>query len=253
MNLGLSHLCISEENEKEVFQTMSDLDINNLEIVFSKINSWQNITDKDVTTFRKKLLSFGIESKTTQSLLFGVDIISFSDQAFVKQMIKVIETSKKIGVHTLVLGSPSQRKKTEDYREKISKNFQYIDRVLIENDVMLCVEPNTKIYGGEYFFDVHEIVSWIIENKFSNIKTMIDTHNSLLEERNYLDEFIDFKDFIYHIHISEPNLGNFSKSELHQSFAHLLKVERYNHMVTYEVKSNPNLIESIQLFHQTYS
>lgn len=253
MNLGLSHLCISEENQKEIFQTMSDLNINNLEIVFSKINSWQNITDEDITFFKEKLLSLGIDSKTTQSLLFGVDITSFSDHSFVNQMIKVIETSKKIGVHTLVLGSPSQRKRTEDYQEKISKNFQYIDKVLIENGVMLCVEPNTKIYGGEYFFDVHEIVTWIIENKFSNIKTMIDTHNSLLEEKNYLDEFVEFKDFIHHIHVSEPNLNNFSKSELHQSFANLLKVEGYNHMITYEVKSNPNLIESIQLFHQTYS
>lgn len=253
MNLGLSHLCISQENQKEVLQTMSDLGVNNLEIVFSKINSWQNITDEDITSFKEKLSSFGIDSKTTQSLLFGVNITSFSDQSFVNQMIKVIETSKKIGVHTLVLGSPGQRKRTEDYHEKVSKNFQYINKVLVENGVMLCVEPNTKIYGGEYFFDVQEIVSWIIKNKYSNIKTMIDTHNSLLEGKNCLDEFIEFKDFIHHIHISEHGLNNFSKSELHQSFANLLKVEGYSHMITYEVKSNPNLIESIQMFHQTYS
>ncbi len=86
---------------------------------------------------------------------------------------------------------------------------------------VLCIEPNSKYYGGEYFFTIKEIVNFITLNNFCNIKTMVDTHNLLLENQNIEESIYNFKDHIKHIHISEINL---SEINFNYELINLIKV-----------------------------
>jgi sugar phosphate isomerase/epimerase len=98
------------------------------------------------------------------------------------------------------------RKKVNDYEKKLVDVFSEIDSYLNNKNINLLIEPNTASYGGEYFFNLNEIIGFIDKNKLINIKTMIDTHNIILENGDPIIEFETNFNYIYHIHISEPKL-----------------------------------------------
>ena len=79
----------------------------------------------------------------------------------------------------MVFGSPNMRKGIID--DSLSKIFKRIDESLNNTNITLVIEPNSKVYNGDYFHNIKEIVDFIENNKFINIKTMIDTHNLELE------------------------------------------------------------------------
>ena len=120
-------------------------------------------------------------------------------------------------------------------------------------DINVMIEPNAKLYGGEYFHTVDEIVGFIETNGFKNIKTMIDLHNSILENKNPIDEYNLYKDYIGHIHVSEPNLSLIEETDLHIQFSKLLKNSNYNKIITYEVKKCDGILNNIKLFSKIYN
>jgi sugar phosphate isomerase/epimerase len=82
---------------------------------------------------------------------------------------------------------------------------------------------------------------------------MIDTHNIILENENLAKNFLLHSDLIYHIHISEDNLGDFLESEDHNELAKTLKNNNYSNLLIYEAKPSLNLKSSIELFNKTYN
>ena len=93
----------------------------------------------------------------------------------------VIDECFECGIKIIVFGSPSLRKGDKNILLNI---FDSIDDKLKEKQIYLCVEPNSSYYGGEYYCSLDEIVPDI--KKFSNIKTMIDTHNLILENESLI-------------------------------------------------------------------
>jgi len=244
MILGISQLAFNKlEDIKENLDILINNDIQNIEIIYSKI-------EKNPLEYTSFFIEQKIQTNSTQSILFGSDVKDFLDESFVNHIKNIIEKNTFFGVKISILGSPKQRVKFKEY-ELISQ-FRSIDLILELNNQILCIEPNCKSYGGSYFFTVNEIAEFISKGQFKNIKTMLDTHNIINEGQSPSKIYKQFQNIISHVHISENNLLDFIESDEHKELANALKLSNYKGIVTYEVLPSHNLKNSLKKFKDTY-
>lgn len=253
MKLALSNLAWDFEENEKMFSELKNLEIDNIEGVLTKVSSWENLNEKKIYSLKKLLEENGLKVFSLQSIFFGVVCEGLHDSKVVIPHInKLISYSKILGVEILVLGSPNLRKKVEGLEQKLNETFKTIDSLLFGSNIKICIEPNTKSYGGEYFHNLDEITKFIKKNNFSNVKTMIDTHNLFLEDLDPSSEIKKYLAYVEHIHISEPKLQPLHDFKLHKKFSKTLKKLNYNKVVTYEVAKHDNLIDSIKNFISIY-
>ena len=221
MKFGISNLSWKEEEDDFYRDNLKDYDY--IETVFPRINH-------------------GYYS--TQSIFYGSNVKSFEDfDSTFSRLNYVIDQCHFFGIRVIVLGSPSLRKGNRDNLVKI---FGEVDSKLKSYGIYLCVEPNSKYYGGEYYHNIFEIVSDIYS--FSNVKTMIDTHNLFLEGCDLFETYLKYFPFIKHIHFSEKDLVPISDYSLYNRFVDFLYEHDYNLGITYELKQSINLSNEVQKF-----
>ena len=172
---------------------------------------------------------------STQSIFYDSGINSLTDNNILDYLNYVIDECFKCGIKIIVFGSPSLRKNDKTILLNI---FDSIDNKLKDNKIYLCVEPNSSYYGGEYYFSLDEIVTDI--KKYSNIKTMIDTHNLILEKEIPINQYKKYSEYIKHIHISEKDLKPIEDWNMCSEFVDFLRKEHYGYGITYELKHNEN-------------
>lgn len=253
MKLALSNLAWDFEENEKMFSELKNLEINNIEGVLTKVSSWENLNEEKIYNLKKILEENGLKVFSLQSIFFGVVCEGLHDcKVVIPHIKKLISYSKILGVEILVLGSPNLRKKVEGLEQKLNETFKTIDSLLFSSNIKICIEPNTKSYGGEYFHNLDEITKFIKKNNFLNVKTMIDTHNLFLEDLDPSSEIKKYIDYVEHIHISEPKLQPLHDFKLHKKFSKTLKKLKYNKVVTYEVAKHHNLIDSIKKFISIY-
>lgn len=187
-------------------------------------------------------LSYGYYS--VQSIFYNSEVKTFEDfESTLKRMNFVIESCRVCEIKIIVFGSPLLRKGS---KKKLLKVFEKINPKLKEYKIFLCVEPNSSYYGGDYYFTIEEILNDIYE--FSNIKTMIDSHNLILENKNLLDQYDKYSSYIKHCHFSEKDLLPIKNYSLYYDFVDFLKLKEYNFGITYELKYVPNIIQESKNF-----
>ncbi len=253
MNLSVSNLAWDLEENPKIFKKLNELEIKQIEVAITKISSWDTLTDNILYEYKELLSINSLSVKSLQSIFYNTNVSSLEDTTGVLSHIeKLIHISKILGVNVLVFGSPSLRKKFNNYELTIKELFLKIDNLLEGSGVELSIEPNSKVYGGEYFFTVNEIVEFIRENNFKNIRTMIDTHNIILEGQDPIEMFNTYYDDINHIHISEKQLKPFTINDLHVTFAEVIRDKKYNKTLTYEVLKHEDFINSLSDFSLNY-
>lgn len=252
-SLSVSNLAWDLSDEPQVFKSLRNYGIDQIEGVISKLGEWDKLSNADIIKYKLYLEEHGIQVKSLQSIFFNTGIEHLGHEAQVVTHIqRLIRICKHLGVTTLVFGSPTMRKKIDNWELKLKNLFTGIDYILDETNVELVIEPNAKIYNGEYFHTVSEIVEFITDNKLNNIKTMIDTHNIILENQNPIRIFEQYQHYIKHVHISEIGLAPFSPSDFHREFAKKLNTRQYENIITYEVLKHDDFEQSVQDFYSIY-
>lgn len=252
MKLALSNFAWDSEENETIFKTLTSIGIENIEGVLTKINNWDSLGESELIQYKESLNRHGIKIESIQSIFYGVSCSDLSDYKTINHYKKLIEYCKILGVKVMVLGSPSLRKNVNGWYDNLSDILRKVDGMLNGTGIQLSIEPNTKTYGGDYFYTVQEIVDFIVHNDFKNIKTMVDTHNVKLEGLDPLNDLIAHIKHINHIHISEPKLGKLFDFEFHRLFSKSLKDLNYDGVVTYEVVKCDGLIDSVEEFYRLY-
>jgi sugar phosphate isomerase/epimerase len=230
MNIIISNLTWSNENE--ALSILNELGISKIECAPTKIDSWDNLNNKTIISYKDKINQFGIDVYSMQSLFYGTDIKSLNEvDKVIEHFKKLIEYSEILGVKILVFGSPGLRKNNPDTQYSLRKIFDYLDPYLQGKGITICIEPNCRIYKGEFFIKMKEIVDFV--NQYNNIRTMIDTHNLFVEEEPLNDSFLKYKSFISHIHLSEVGMIPLDYQKYHD-FVTLVKSESPELGITYE-------------------
>jgi len=249
LKLGISNLAWDSEIDFKVLQNSG---ITYLEVVLPKYLDWGILDTTGLRRVIENSKDSNVKIVSTQSIMFGSDVESFCDSKFITHIEKVIALCSTLKISKLVLGAPNMRKGSSSSVDTL-RNFHYLDSILGRYNQVLLIEPNSRTYGGMYFYTVGEIVKYIVDNKFTNIRTMVDTHNTLLEGENPTLIYKKYKQYIDHIHISEEGLLDFKKSKIHTQFSRTLKNTNYSGVVTYEVLPTPNLTSAIETFKNTYN
>ena len=253
MKLALSNFAWNKEESELVFSEIKEIGINNIEGVLTKLNIWDDLSEDRIIKYKNDLNRLGIEIPSIQSLFYGVKCDSIIDENnFLNHFKKLIKYSKLLSTKILVFGSPGLRKKYDGWEKHLPRIFKKLDDYLIGTGIRVIIEPNSKVYGGDYFFNVSEIVEFIIKNDLKNIKTMIDTHNIILEKNNPITDFEKYYDYISHIHISEINLSPITNLGFHFEFSNKIKEIGYDKIITYEVNKCDNVMDSVKQFYLIY-
>lgn len=252
MKLAISELAWDNDNIDVILNILTEYNISYVETVIPRHLKWNETDTIKFDKFKDKINSVGIQLKSTQSILFNSDVTAIEDPvSFLKHMDLVLDICKQYDIQKIVLGAPSLRKQFDLIH--LTSIFQELDFKLKGSSQIILLEPNSRFYKGNYFFTIDEIVDFIDTNKFSNIKTMIDTHNILLEGSNPSDMFIKYQQFIDHVHVSETNLVNIIPSKQHDEFAATLAKYNYTGLVVYECKQTNDLLGDVKLFSYIYS
>lgn len=252
MKLGISNLAWNEEMPlDDLIRLFKDNNISYIEVILSKYIDWNKIDLTKLTKFISYIKDNDINILSTQSIFFNSNVSNFHDVNFKYHIENVSNICFNFGIKYIVLGAPTMR--TFEINLGLIEQFYYIDKVLTDNNQILLLEPNSKKYNGNYFYTIDEIVNFINKNNFTSIKTMIDTHNVLLEKEIPSENFLKHLDLIQHIHISECDLGDFSESDNHNKLAKTLKDNNYSNLLIYEAKPSLNLVSSVELFNKTYN
>ena len=253
MKLAISNFAWDFSENNEIFNILKKHQISNIEGVLTKIDNWGDLNTDKIRNFKTILDENGLMMESAQSIFYGVNCDGLHDGKVIIPHIKnLVEYSKILGIKTLVLGSPNLRKNTSNLLVELSKTFKVIDGILEGSGVEISLEPNTKNYGGDYFHNLTDIVIFISENNFKNIKTMIDTHNLIMEGIDPCNEIIKYFDKINHIHISEPELKPITDTKFHLQFSNTIKSLNYNKIITYELLKCENLESTIEEFKFIY-
>jgi len=252
MNLSISNLAWEHKDLESTLKILQKYKIKKVEGVLSKINKWDLINDDELKNVKTMLESFDVEMGSIQSIFYDVDIKSLNDKnKFTQHINKLIEFSKTLGFNVLVFGSPNLRNGfNHEIIVEVLKNF---DELLLENNITMCIEPNSKIYNGEYFHTITEISEFLRSNNFTNIKTMVDTHNLILEGEDPVEMIEKYFNQVHHIHVSENKLLPLSNLIFHKEFSDKIKSLKYDGIITYELLPCDNLENQIKIFTEIYN
>jgi D-psicose/D-tagatose/L-ribulose 3-epimerase len=252
MKLSLSNLAWDTPDNDQILSILNANNVSNIEGVLSKIDDWDKLTNDVLLEYKKKLNFYNIKMESIQSIFYNVKCDGINDTEIVyKHIDRLIEICKILGVKVMVFGSPTMRKGIID--DSLSNIFKRIDESLNNTNITLVIEPNSKVYNGDYFHNIKEIVDFIENNKFINIKTMIDTHNLELEGYDPIIELKKYYDYISHIHISEVKLIPITNPEKHIKLSNELKKIGYDKIITYEVLKCDNIESEINKFVEIYN
>lgn len=252
MKLGVSRLAWDDNIPlNDLISLFKDNNIGYIEIILPKYINWDKIDLTKLDDFISYVKDKGLNVLSTQSIFFNSNVKSFHDVGFNHHVQKVSDICSYFGIQSLVLGAPTMRDFQIDLG--LTNHFSYIDKILADKNQILLLEPNSRKYDGNYFYTVNEIVDFINQHNFTNIKTMIDTHNILSEKEIPTENYLKYSDMIYHVHVSEDDLGDFTVSNQHDDLARALKLQNYQGLIIYEAKPSTNLKLSIELFSKTYN
>lgn len=195
------------------------------------------------SAFAKASLSKSVYA--VQGIFYGSGISSFFDPRCYDHLCKVVDYCLENNIKIITFGSPSMRIGSKKHMLDL---LLRIDDYINKRDLIVCVEPNARKYGGEYYYTVDEIADDI--GYFYNIKTMIDTGNLYLEGLNPAAEFEKHKDVVYHIHISTPTLGPVYPCRTYANIISDIKTLGYDGSITYEYMKSYDIENEMKIFLQ---
>jgi len=252
MNLALSNFAWDNVEIQNILPILKKKGFDYLELVLTKHKNWNELNEEEIINLKKKIEEFSLKPYSIQSLFFGITYQIDDPNKIIHHFKKLIDYSEILDSKVLVFGSPSLRKKSQGYESNLSIIFKEVDEYLTNKNIKVVIEPNTSLYGGEFFITISEIVNFIEKNNLVNIKTMIDTHNLILEGENPLINLDKYYNYIYHIHVSEPNLKIIEDTQFHRFFSEKLREKKYEKVITYEVNRSEKLLDSLNLFCDIY-
>jgi sugar phosphate isomerase/epimerase len=222
-----------------------------LEIVPTKIKPFKDLTIFDLLTYRSSLVNIGLAPYSLLSLFYTLDIpdVSHTEDIY-NHLVKLNHYMVDLNCELMVYGSPTMRKAIPQWEDHLVNIFNRLDKELNQTGKYLIIEPVASSYGAEFFTTIDDIVKFLDKHQYSNIYTMIDTHNLFLENQDPVEKYLEYKNYIKHIHVAEIGLGELKNKPFHKKFAKTL--QNYEYVVTHEIRDRDNFTKSLKTFEEIY-
>lgn len=247
MNLSISNIAWTAENDSIVYEMMKEKGFSGLEIAPTRIfpeSPYDRCADAKIWADGiMDTLGFAISSM--QSIWYGRREKLFGTAedraALVEYTKKAIEFAETVGCKNLVFGCPGNRimPKGADAKTGISF-FKEIGDYAYDHNTIIGLEANPPIYNTNYINDTPAALELIEQTDSKGLLLNLDI-GTMIEN----DEDVSFlkgkEHLINHVHISEPGLKMIKHRKLHQELVELLSEYGYEKYISIEVARQEGL------------
>ena len=214
-NLSASNLAWNIEEDDKALALLVELGFDGVEIAPTKLwGDWDNITDKKVFDYAKKLSEIGLKTSSLQSILFGFNtsLIAPKNYEILKEHFKrLAQISNILGSKILIVGSPSLRKlggtSAYDAEQGALELWQKIGDIIAPYEVQVGFEANPSDYGCEFLVSQQQVANFVKKLAHGHIKEHVDTGAMILNKDTKIEPC--FSGELAHLHISAPFLEPF--------------------------------------------
>lgn len=247
MNLSISNIAWTAENDEKVYEVMQQLGFIGLEIAPTRIfpESPYDNCEKASAWAKELKEKYGYVVPSMQSIWYGRQEKLFGTEEERKILVdytkKAIDFAEAVGCKNLVFGCPRNRSIPEGADEQIAIDFfKEIGDYAVDHNTVVGMEANPPIYNTNYINDTSaafELIEKVGSEGFKlnlDLGTMIHNEESVasLKKKAHL---------INHIHISEPGLKKIEQRNLHKELAQMLLEVGYEKFVSIEVATQDNI------------
>lgn len=252
MELAVSSIAWTNEEEKAVAETLQRLGVKNVELALTKI--WEDPTKVGYEEAQKVVKwweGYGINVVAVQSMLFSrPDLKIFEDQnnrqECYEYLEKFIVLAGMMGIKRMVFGSPKNRQKgllSSEAADVIAVEFfTNLANVARKNNVVLCIEPNATQYSCDYITTAKEGDELVRRINNEGFGLHLDTACMALAGDSLEESINSSIDIMKHFHVSSPMLEQveYRKDIDHVSAASCLRKNNYVGYVSIEMRPGDN-------------
>lgn len=247
MKLSVSNIAWTKEYDKEMYDFLVKEKIKGLEIAPTRIfqdNPYDRLEEaQDYSAELKN--EYGLEIPSMQSIWFGRTENIFASKeeratllAYTK---KAIDFAAAVKCGNLVFGCPRNRSYAEgcDIRAAIPF-FEELGEYAYSKQTVLAMEANPAMYNTNYCNATMDVVDLVKKVNSKGFLINLDVGTMICNEEDM--HVVDAaREWLNHVHISEPGLALPEKRELHKELAKYLKETAYERFVSLEVKTQEKI------------
>lgn len=248
MELAVSNIAWSNEEEAAVADKLKELGVRHVEIAPTKI--WQDptiVTAEQANEYVKWWADYGITVSAFQSMLFlRPDLKMFESEENRERcrehLQKYLELAGVMKARKLVFGSPKNRQRGEMPIERALEIahdfFSSLGEAALKNNVILCLEPNAPQYNCDFITNAKEGNELVRRVNSEGFRLHLDTACMALAGDDVADAILKSRDILEHFHISSPMLDQVEEREdvKHKLAARTLREINYDKLISIEMR-----------------
>jgi len=247
MKLAVSNIAWTTEYDENMYEFLKEEHIDGLEIAPTRIflqAPYEQL--KEATDYARQLYEkYSLAIPSMQSIWFGRSENIFASsqerQILLDYTKKAIDFAQVIGCGNLVFGCPRNRAYVQGCDTSLAISFfEELGEYALSKNTVLSMEANPPIYNTNYCNTTQEALELVktVGSKGFLINLDLGTmiHNG--EDMHVVDAA---RDYLNHIHISEPGLALPKQRELHRELARYLKETAYDKYVSMETKTQEDI------------
>lgn len=248
MKLSISNIAWASDDDAEMLPFVQKCGFQGLEIAPTRIfptlpydhlaeaRRWANdLSEK-----------YGLVVPSMQSIWFGhtEKIFGTTEERniLIDYTKKAILFAEAIGCGNLVFGNPKNRD-TENIEEEMDLAldfFHLIGEYAVQHATIVSLEPNPSIYGTHFMNYTKEAVEMAHRVNSEGIKVNFDL-GTVIQNKESLDDIMQYHNIINHVHISEPYLNLLEQRDMHSHLFSILKETNYQKYVSIEMGNKGDL------------
>jgi len=245
MNISISSIAWDVEFDQDIAKTLNAYGVNYVDLTPSRYcEDIFKVTDANLAKIKSWWNSQKIYVYGMQSLLYTagkVNLFNLDQQKSILEYLdRVCYISQGLGAKKLTFGSPKNRDKLSLSNIEaidIATTFFYkLGDIAKKYDVVVCLEPNPKIYGSNFMINHDEAALIVKQVSHDFIGLQLDTGAIFINKEDITKITKDHSDIIKHIHLSEPMLASINIHNLdHKKVSHQIRADFPNSVITIEM------------------
>ena len=256
MKLSVSNIAWNTQENPAVYKILQHHSVSGVEIAPTKLwPGWQGASPKSAMTMRSLYADHGFAIPALQAILFDrPELTVFGDTtsqaALLDHIDNVAQLAAALSAPVLVFGSPrnrdpGERTAKQAHREAVDFFGRAAERCH-KQGFQLCLEPNPKVYACRFMTDWQEVRAVVKDVDHAGLGIHLDTACISLENDDIIEAVNGCAGRIAHFHISEPELGDFSKPTIdHAAVGQALREINYDGWLSIEMRRSENPLISI--------
>ena len=249
MKLTISNIAWTEAEDEAILGMLPELGVHAVEVAPTRIWADWNFDREAAIAYRDSLLTKNLTCSSLQAILFkqpDLKVFGTSEQraALVEHLKRVADLAVILGARPMVFGAPKNRDRGE-LDEKTAFHqavelFAEVGDYCQQQGVCLCLEPNPVDYACNFITNSQSGADLVRAVNSPGFRLHLDAAGMHLAGENLAEA-------VQHIHISEPNLGNFDAPQVnHRELAEALRTVGWDRWISIEMRATENPSASVK-------